>query len=977
MSLGADKVVVRTPFEDFFVQVRRGGPRPDDEGLELARWAASQFRLGIDLGDPGVVRAARQLVRLLDGEAPGLAFGLGSDFDDRSPLESAFGGTAARLERELLAGQLVVERERVASLTERRDTTVPKLPPLAPPPRESGTHTFEVRFVDEIGRAISGIDAEFTADGAQTRATNAAGIALLEGVQSSSASVEILDLDGLSKVLDPRWESFRPGKPPKESNSLEVVFRGGELGPFSLKAEVPNRVVIKPPLGKLFVELWDKMGRVRHANRTYQITGPQSFAGTTDDDGRLLHEDVFPGDYQLSLALDFFEETDPDRSMDIVDGALVVLEPDAAQPQVRRLGAVPRSVLARLQLFFNTNKTFLLPTALPSVTKLRKLYFENAPCQLLVVGHADTRGNTAFNDKLSLERARATVAYLKDDVEGWFEFYGQDADAKKRWGKTEDHLMIISMPDFGDKPKGEDAVKWYQRTRGLEVDGDAGKQTRHALIEEYMALDGASLQDFVGAVDAIPHGCGENFPLEDATVDSQPEPAKRHPGDRRVELFFFDAEFGITPQPASENSQAQSPEYALWRKRVSETVELGPADLDGPKVDFIEIADSLFRTNSAVVLPEGEAPNSDPAQHQSLSSVSSFAMLLRLNEEHPGKQLFVAGHTDTAASEDFNQKLSQERAECALAVVVGDRQAFVDRCQARHTVGDYKQILAWVSRAFSDFSFSCDPGKIDDQASTGVAPVKRFQTAYNANRLGMGIAQPAIGVDGSVGKETWGAFFDCYEVALARELGEDESGVQALRDQLVFVDSDRKALGFGEYFPIEELGVDKFRSQANRRVELMLFDPGEEPDLVHAQEDPETSELYLPGHYQREPLPTRPGGAKPHMTLTLSLFRPDGTRSGVSYELINDDGTFSQKISESEAATESDQSLLLEFEDVPMGAPLTLRQLSGSTAIDLALQVPPAVALTSAPLRTYVTTLSPRAEDSTSFLDYDLQGALA
>ncbi len=66
-------------------------------------------------------------------------------------------------------------------------------------------------------------------------------------------------------------------------------------------------------------------------------------------------------------------------------------------------------------------------------------------------------GGSDYNDKLSLERAEATVAYLKD--EGWFKFYGDGIEKKKRWGKPEDHLMIISMPDFNTKPPGEDAVR--------------------------------------------------------------------------------------------------------------------------------------------------------------------------------------------------------------------------------------------------------------------------------------------------------------------------------------------------------------------------------------------------------------------------------------------------------------------------------------------------------------------------------------
>jgi hypothetical protein len=356
--------------------------------------------------------------------------------------------------------------------------------------------------------------------------------------------------------------------------------------------------------------------------------------------------------------------------------------------------------------------------------------------------------------------------------------------------------------------------------------------------------------------------------------------------------------------------------------------------------------------------------------------VSAFALLLRLNEEKPGKKLFVAGHTDTAGSEDFNQELSQERADCALALLTGDRASFQDVCQARHKVADYKQILAWVSRAFADEGFACDPGAIDDNAASAQQPVRRFQETYNEKRAALGIEQPAIAVDGSVGKQTWGAFFDCYELALARELGEEPAGVAALREQLVFVDDERKALGFSEHFPVEELGVDHYRSQENRRVELLTFEPGEEPDLRLAQDDPETSELYLPGHYQRTPLPFRPGGAKPHMSLSLLLFRPDGTRSGVTYELFNDDKTFSQTISEPQASAEFDETLQLEFVDVPMGSLLTLRQRSGEGSLDFAVQVPPATALVSDRAHIFVKQLAPKAEASVSFLSYDLQGGL-
>jgi len=586
--------VVRTPFEDFVVKVLGFASPPTREERQVAEWAASQFRQGIALGDPGVVQAAIELLRRLDrlesgfsegfGDGDGLAFGARSSalFGLGRP-ELAFGGPAARLEEALLAGRLVVQRAPISSLTERNDFEPPELPPLSPPGREANTHTFEVRFVDEVGKAIAGIDAEFTADGPQTRATNAAGIALLEGVVSPSANVALVDPDALSAVLEPRWDTFRPGKPPKESNTQEVFFRGAELGPFDLKAELPNTVVIKPPPGKLFVELWDKTGRLRHANCTYQITGPQSFEGTTDEDGRLLHEDVFPGDYRLSLALELTEEGAA-PVLDIVEGPLVVLEPTATSPQIRFVGASRRVVMARLRhMFFETNKSFLLPAAASAFEQVRDLYVRSEPSELLIVGHADTTAGPGVNDPLSLARAEMTAAYLEDDVQVWLDQYGPSAKSQ-RWSAHEDELMLGAMPDFATKPADEDAVRWFQRTRGLEVDGEAGPKTRRQLISEYMALDGTSLkQGKQFDIHVTSHGCGENFPLDDTgdELDAEPADQKEDATDRRVELFFFDAEFGIQPPPPGKNSPAGSTAYPLWRKKVTELVELQSTLVEG------------------------------------------------------------------------------------------------------------------------------------------------------------------------------------------------------------------------------------------------------------------------------------------------------------------------------------------------------------------------------------------------------------
>ncbi|MEO7037230.1 MAG: OmpA family protein [Polyangiaceae bacterium] len=550
--------------------------------------------------------------------------------------------------------------------------------------------------------------------------------------------------------------------------------------------------------------------------------------------------------------------------------------------QIRLLGAVPRTVLARLQMFFNTNKTFLLPTALPAVEKLRQVYADNSPGELLVVGHADTVGDAAYNDKLSLARAKATVAFLEDDFQTWLDFYDSSVDSKQRWGKVEDHLMIISMPDFDTKTKGDDAVSWYQGTRKLTVDGKAGTQTRTALIQEYMSLDGASLADLGIQIDATPHGCGENFPL-DATgkeLDTAPADHKRDPIDRRVELFFFDSEFGIVPAPPGDNSGPGSRQYPAWRKGVSETVELSADDVDGPKVTFIEMADAHFRTNSAVVLPEGEDPDAS-GEHQAFTSVGVIATALRFSDEHPNRSLLVAGHTDTTGDTSFNQPLSEERASVTLALLKGGAQSrddFGSRCNGRHTVSDYKQILSWLARAFPGIFAACEPGAIDENAASGVQFVRAFQTAYNDNKASLGLDAKTtadLQTDGAIGPKTWGGIFDCYEFALQQELGTDADGLQALRDRLAFADPQHESLGFSEYFPIEELGVDNFRSQTNRRVELLFFEPGEEPDLAHAADDPETSDLYLPGRYQRTSIDVRTSAKTSGNLCVYTFAQPD------------------------------------------------------------------------------------------------------
>jgi hypothetical protein len=292
----------------------------------------------------------------------------------------------------------------------------------------------------------------------------------------------------------------------------------------------------------------------------------------------LSHDDVPEGDYDLKLTLEFFEGKD--KIVDEHTSPVVVLA-GIDNPQVRLLGAVPECTLARLRgMLFDTNKAFLLPSALPDLQQIRSLYEQHNPSELLVVGHTDTTADAAVNDPLSLERAKSVVAFLKDDVDAWFAFYGSSLPKTRRWGPTEDELMIGAV--LGSSPTDPgNPVAAFQRARRLSETGTLDATQRKQLIREYMALDGAELDSAEFQINATAHGCGENFPLDDSGegLDAAAADAKEDALDRRVELFFFDSEFGIVPKPPGPNSPKGSTQYPTWRKLAK---TLADATLGGP-----------------------------------------------------------------------------------------------------------------------------------------------------------------------------------------------------------------------------------------------------------------------------------------------------------------------------------------------------------------------------------------------------------
>lgn len=324
--MGDEELLVEAEFRTFRVRVDsfRLGALTDAQQA-AGRRLGFELRFGLDNADPHAVRDAQRLQHAL--VEPGQVHRAVEASPD---TQGFFNELAEYLEQELEAGRLLVLEEAAIANVPEQELTVRRPPVEAAPPGELSPRralpletSFEVRFVDEVGQAISGLSVQIEAgDRVEEVKTNAAGLALLEGTSAGSGTVSVLDSAALETILVPRWGKQRLGKAPLGLNTTEQVFDSRGVAPTTIKAGTENTVVLKPRLGTLAVELWDKSGRVPHANRDYTIDGPTPLSGKTDEQGRAFHEQVLPGDYTLSLTVKSFEGAD--QVIDTYTTALVV-----------------------------------------------------------------------------------------------------------------------------------------------------------------------------------------------------------------------------------------------------------------------------------------------------------------------------------------------------------------------------------------------------------------------------------------------------------------------------------------------------------------------------------------------------------------------------------------------------------------------------------------------------------------------------
>jgi RHS repeat-associated protein len=220
-----------------------------------------------------------------------------------------------------------------------------------------------------------------------------------------------------------------------------------------------------------------------------------------------------------------------------------VIEPRDPKPDP----GAPSSVLLRLVDFaFDTDKSFVLPGAMPGIAVLAsQCAAQQGHGEVLVIGHTDRVGADEANLGISLQRARRVVELLRHDVDGWLALYDASIPASIRWGAHEDALMLAAVGEGG-----------------VEV-GDLDAATRRALVQRYMALGGAAVAD---ALPLRAIGAGEAYAIE-MTGDGVASAA-----NRRIEAFFF---ADVIEPPAPEKFlPPDAPEYATWIARVTQQADI-------------------------------------------------------------------------------------------------------------------------------------------------------------------------------------------------------------------------------------------------------------------------------------------------------------------------------------------------------------------------------------------------------------------
>jgi hypothetical protein len=267
-----------------------------------------------------------------------------------------------------------------------------------------------------------------------------------------------------------------------------------------------------------------------------------------------------------------------------------------------------------------------------------------------------------------------------------------------------------------------------------------------------------------------------------------------------------------------------------------------------PVVHVLEMEDVLFHLNSAIMMPDNpqsaQGGSQASGQQKKVSGLRALALVFRHHQLHADQRLLLAGHADRSGDPKTNFAISDLRAQNVLFLLQGKREPWADVCYLRQKIEDYQQILTYYAK---QKGWDCDPQGINNQWNQKTEKaINNFITLYDysyaykpldADLIDEVAVPAAIKNDGQKRwpKELWRAVFDLYQADMINAtigLYIADNNFNGLRNSLTFVDPNKQYVACGESFPISANNRTNYRSQQDRRVEILFFDPDEIPTLT-------------------------------------------------------------------------------------------------------------------------------------------------
>lgn len=258
--------------------------------------------------------------------------------------------------------------------------------------------------------------------------------------------------------------------------------------------------------------------------------------------------------------------------------------------ETRNFKAIPgvtTVTAARVPMRFSNRKSFPKPSALPMLTVLGQALARDPTQILVLIGNADATGTDDANFHISLERAKATRAWLLKDRDFFLKQFKLQ-DEKQRWDWEEVQWMLYTARPGGapcyvgiaDGFPGERTVNalgaFQLATDGLNATYAADQETLEKLVDVYLAalnippLPADRVRVVGGGSWTTPQPFGQS---------PAPDLPDHSPDLRRVEAFFFDQE--PTP-PVGSFPTKRSPEptvYTQWASQATTELSATPDPL--------------------------------------------------------------------------------------------------------------------------------------------------------------------------------------------------------------------------------------------------------------------------------------------------------------------------------------------------------------------------------------------------------------